>query len=63
MKVIDISLRLSHPDIPVIVKDAETDRVCFEGTAESLLDYSGADYRRVVGLDVKDGVLIVRARA
>ena len=42
----------------VILEDYRTGRQCYEGTAEDLADYSGIDYKKVVGVKVlKDGTL------
>ena len=43
MKVSDIAIRLSHSCQKVRVIDSKSRRVCFDGTADALLDYSGAD--------------------
>lgn len=44
---------------PVVLRDKKSHRICFEGVAENIVDYSGIDHKKVVGMDVKDGVLLL----
>lgn len=62
MKLVDFALKFDRPDIPVILVDAESQRVAFEGTADSLLDYSGIDYRKVSRIDIRDGAIRISVK-
>lgn len=62
MKVSDIAIRLSHSCQKVRVLDSKSRRVCFDGTADALLDYSGADYRSVTGIDLDGDVIVILSR-
>lgn len=57
IKLKAIAMALMEPNQKVILQDSVTGRICFEGTAEGLLDYSGIDYRKVPDIKVVDGAL------
>lgn len=58
MKLLELAVKLDRNDIPVRVTDRKSGRVAFEGTAEQLLDY-----RKVSGLDIKNGVLCIEIKS
>lgn len=62
MKVEDVAIRLQYACQRVKVVDAKTRRICFEGTADELLDYSGANYRRITGISIEHDVLVLTTR-
>lgn len=51
-----------HPKQRVILEDAKTQRVSFDGIADDLLEYSGIDYKRVAETWAKDDTLILKIR-
>lgn len=59
MKVYDIAMSLVNPEQKVVLKDGKSRRICFEGNADQLLDYSGIDYRKVRDIAIKDNILIL----
>jgi len=62
MKLYDLAMTIEHADQKVRVLDSKTQRECFSGTADQLLDYSGLNYRRVTGISLEGDVLKVRAK-
>lgn len=62
MKLYDLAMTIERADQEVLVMDSKTGRICFSGTADELLDYSGIDYRRVTGIVIDNGVLKIRAK-
>ena len=57
MKLYDMAMALVKPDQKVILKDKESGRICFEGNAEQLLNYSGIDYRKITDVRINNDVL------
>ena len=62
MKVLGLIDLINNPREKVVILDAVSRRECFRGLADDLADYSGAEYRRVVKISVKDNTLIVETK-
>lgn len=57
IKLKDVAMAMVEPNQKVILEDSVTGRICFERTAEDLLDYAEIDYRKVRDIKVVDGAL------
>ena len=57
MKLYDMAMAISEPKMQVTLIDDKSGRICFERTAEDLLEYSGIDYRRVSRVNVRNNRL------
>ena len=62
MKLFDLAMAIDRPSLPVKLVDQKSRRIAFEGAAESLLDYSGIDYRKAVRIDIKQNTLVVEVK-
>lgn len=62
MKLYDMAMAISDPEMQVTLIDDRSGRICFERTAEDLLDYSGIDYRRVSRVNVRNNRLELSIR-
>lgn len=64
MKLLDFIMAVDHADQKITITDAKSGRECFSGTAlDVLADYSGIDYRKVVGIVVDGDTLKIRTKA
>ena len=57
MKLYDMAMALVKPDQKVILKDKNSGKICFEGNAEQLLNYSDIDYRRITDVRIDNDLL------
>lgn len=57
IKLYDFAIALDDPNQPVILQNKMSRRICFEGRADQLAEYSGIDYRKVASVKNKNGVL------
>ena len=57
MKLYDMAMAIDDPKLMVKLIDKQSRRICFEGNAEDLLDYSGLDDKRIAEVNVRDNVL------
>lgn len=57
MKLYDMAMAIQDPELKVTLIDHKSRRICFEGEAIDLIDYSGIDYRKVVEVDVRNNWL------
>lgn len=62
MKLFDLAMAIDRPSLPVKLIDQKSCRIAFDGTAESLLDYSGIDYRKAVRIDIKQNTLVIEIK-
>lgn len=62
MKLFDLAMAIDRPSLPVKLIDQKSRRIAFDGTAESLLGYSGIDYRKAARIDIKQNTLVIEIK-
>ena len=62
MKLVDLLMVIANPEQKVVVKDAKSRRIQFEGCADGLFDYSALDEKRVRGITIKGDVLEITTK-
>lgn len=57
MKLYDMAMAIKDTEVKVALIDHKSRRICFEGEAIDLIDYSGIEHIKVVDVDVRNNWL------
>lgn len=62
MKLYDMAMALVKQDQKVILKDKQSNEICFDGNAEQLLDYPDLNDKIITDVRIDNNVLKLRIK-